>query len=403
MKMELEIRSIQPSEAEEFNVVARLGFGLPPDFKVKLDPDWTLCAFVDGRLATTYAAWPLEMYFSGAIIPVGGITWVSTHPLYRRHNCLRQVTETHFKRLHETGGPAIIALQASLAAIYQRYGYAVVSTKNSYSIEPQYLRWVSTQSSDGQLREASEADIDSMVAIYNRFAEPRVGFLKRGPQMQNAPGNFSVLMVMPPALPVKIIYRESGQDLGYAIYSSLRDTSGGNPLGQRIVISDIAYLSPAAYHAIWSYFSHMDIINRIDWGKAPQDDPLPHLLQEPRKLNLTAADGLLGRLVDVERALPQRPYSDPGLLTFDVIDELCPWNQGSWSMEVSPAGNEIKHYTGKTQLTLPVSTLAMLFFGQINATQAAAMGRLEVNQLDKLALWDKIWRTAYRPACADVF
>ena len=80
--MEPIVRPVKASEMEDFSVVARLGFGMPAEFKVNLDPEWTMCAFIDGQLATSYAAWPLEMYFEGATIPVGGITWVSTHPLF---------------------------------------------------------------------------------------------------------------------------------------------------------------------------------------------------------------------------------------------------------------------------------------------------------------------------------
>jgi predicted acetyltransferase len=401
--MEPVVRPIKPSEMEDFLVVARLGFGLPPEFKINLDPEWTMCAFTNDKLATSYAAWPLEMYFGGKTIQVGGITWVATHPLYRRRNYLRKITEAHFKHLHDTGGQSITALQASMASVYQRYGYGIVSTKNSYSIEPQYIKFVSQPVLKGQLREAGDSDIDSMVDIYNRFASSKVGLLKRGKGMENAPGNFNVFMMPPPGLPMKLIYRESGKDLGYVIYSTVRDTSGGNPLGQRIMISDMAYLTPSAYQAIWGYFANMDIVSRVDWNKVPVDDPLPHLLQEPRKLNITSADGLLGRIVDVERALPQRQYLDEGVLIFEVLDDLCPWNCGKWSLTVSASGNEIKRTSRKAHITMPVSTLAMLFFGQINATQAAAMGRMEVFQPKELLTWDKVMRTTYRPACTDIF
>ncbi|HSW58856.1 MAG TPA: GNAT family N-acetyltransferase [Dehalococcoidales bacterium] len=401
--MEPDIRPILPSELDDFLVVVRLGFGLPPEFKVNLKPEWTLCAFSNGKLATSYAAWPLEMYFDGTAIPVGGVTWVATHPLFRRRNFLRKITEAHFKALKASGGPSIVALQASMASIYQRYGYAVVSTRNTYSVEPQYIKFTRELPVSGQLREAADSDVPSMVDIYNRFARNKTGLLKRGPGMENAPGNMTVLKVMPPATPIKLIYSESGKELGYVIYSTVRDISGGNPLGQRIMISDMAYLTPGAYQAIWGYFANMDIIIRLDWGKVPPDDPLPHLLMEPRKLNLTSADGLLGRIVDVEKALPQRRYPVEGELSFTLIDDLCDWNQGAWKFTASHSSNSLKRTRGKTQITLPVSTLAMLFFGQINASQAAAMGRLEANEPSALETWDRVMRTTFRPACTDIF
>jgi len=52
---------------------------------------------------------------------------------------------------------------------------------------------------------------------------------------------------------------------------------------------------------------------------------------------------------------------------------------------------------------IPASTLALLVFGQVSASEAARMARLDVNTPEALYLWDKTMRTRYRPACADNF
>ncbi|MER3420531.1 MAG: hypothetical protein C4290_08435 [Chloroflexota bacterium] len=120
-------------------------------------------------------------------------------------------------------------------------------------------------------------------------------------------------------------------------------------------------------------------------------------------LRATARDGILARIVDVARALPARPYAAPGTLVFEVVDDLCPWNAGRWRMET--AGTEtLVHRTHATpQVTLPVHTLAMLLFGQISATEAARMGRLDAHEPDALAQWDAVLRTRHRPFCGDHF
>jgi predicted acetyltransferase len=403
--METEIRPARAEEMAEFTRCARTGFGLPEEFKLQLKPEWTLCAFTGGKLATSYAAWPLTMYFGQKQVPVAGITMVSTFPIYRRRNLLRQVTETHFRQLHERREYSITALLASMAAIYQRYGYAVVTTRYGYMVEPQYLRFIDNLPESGQFREAGESDIQTMLDLYHQFASTRVGCLRRGDNMQIAPGStFTVLRSMPPALPaIKLIYLQSGQPRGYIIYSLVRDTSGGDPMGQRLVIQDLVWLSPAAYRAIWGLLSNMDLICRIEWKKAPPDDPLPHLLLEPRKLNTTSSDQLLARIVDVENALPQRSYNGEAELTFDVVDDLCPWNRGAWKMSVSPRGNHIVRTGFEAQLKMPVSSLAMLMFGQISPSRAAAMGRLDELIPGSLALWDQVMRTPAPPFCADSF
>jgi predicted acetyltransferase len=147
----------------------------------------------------------------------------------------------------------------------------------------------------------------------------------------------------------------------------------------------------------------MDLVGEIVWDRVPSDDPLPHLLLEPRMLHTTSADGLLGRIIDIERALPKRPYPEEATLIFEVVDDLCPWNNGRWKLETSIAEASIKRTNEKPQLMIPISTLTMLVFGQINATEAVRMQRLDVLDPDALPIWDKAMRTLYRPFCADVF
>ena len=64
---------------------------------------------------------------------------------------------------------------------------------------------------------------------------------------------------------------------------------------------------------------------------------------------------------------------------------------------------EIRRTDKTPQLVMPVSTLAMLFFGQLTASEAARMGRLDVSDTKALPLWDRVMRTDYRPFCADIF
>ena len=201
----------------------------------------------------------------------------------------------------------------------------------------------------------------------------------------------------------KVIYVEAGKPAGYMIYTVGQDTRSPGVMGQLVNITDMAWLTTSAYRAIWQYFANMDLAKDVVWGRVPPDDPLPHLMLEPRCLNITSGDGMLARIVDVERALSLRPYSGEGRLTFEVMDDFCLWNQGKWEVDISAGGTEI-HSTEKTpQLVMPVSTLAMLFFGQITASEAARMGRLDVSDSKALPLWDRVMRTDYRPFCADMF
>ncbi len=80
-------------EHAEFNHLARLSFAAP--FDINMPPEWTLCGFVDGKMATTYSSCPMTMRFNGSRVAIAGITVVTTMPLYRQMGILRKITETH--------------------------------------------------------------------------------------------------------------------------------------------------------------------------------------------------------------------------------------------------------------------------------------------------------------------
>ena len=402
--MALEIRPIKQEEHDEFLRLVNIAFASEGDFPLQMPPEWTLCGFHDGKMATTYAAWPLTMRFNGGAVPIAGVTTVGTLPIYRRRNYLRQVTARHFELLHELGERPIAALFASMAAIYQRYGYAVVSTRAAYTLEPRYLEWAMDPRLSGELCEEGEDSNDRLLDIYHRFIERRTGYLERKGDFMKIPGApFATLMPPSKAVTARVTYCEDGKPTGYVFYTAERDKRPGLEMGHTLTIHDLAWLSVPAYHAIWEYLAKMDLVNDIFWYGAPPDDPLKHLLLEPRKLNVKCGDGLLGRIVDVERALPLRKYSREAELTFEVIDDLCPWNRGTWKLDTSPDGSAITRTDQTPQLVMPVSTLAMLSFGQISATEAARMGRLDVTDSGALAAWDDAMRTEYRPYCANSF
>jgi predicted acetyltransferase len=398
--MESEIRAARPEEMEEFRRIASTALVLSLGALEGLRPEWTLCAFENGKLATSYAAWPLTMRFNGEGTPVAGVTMVGTLPIYRRRGYLRRITASHFELLHERGEQPIAILYASRVAIYQRYGYAVVSTHHSYNLDPRYLEFPLARPVPGTFREVGDDEFGLLVDLYRRFRAERTAYIHRGRAMWEAG-----VLAPPPAggSLSKVVYEEAGEPLGYVVYTVEPQQDAGPGPNHRLSIRDLVWLTASAYQAAWNCFANMDLVSNIIWGRVPGDDPLPHLLLEPRRLRLTSSDGILARIVDVERALPRRRYGEEGVLTFEILDDLCPWNCGRWKLETSAAGAAISRTSEEPQLVMPISTLAMLVFGQIRATEAARMERLDVLKHNALPLWDGVMRTAYRPFCADMF
>jgi predicted acetyltransferase len=404
--MSVEIRQIRPEELDAYNEIVRTVFAGDSQMHVPMPPGWTLAAFTDGVMTTSYGVWPLTMLLNGAEAPLAGVTMVGTLPVYRRRGHLRRIVTEHFRRMREEGERSIAGLFASRTAIYQRYGYAVVSGMRSYAIEPRDATLLHLPAPTGEFRPATDADADLMLDIYHRFGEGRNAWLLRRDSYFSIPGAPYATYQPPDAAAKqrKVIYEENGETLGYLVYSVDRDTRHDALMGQMLNVAEMAWLTPAAYHAVWTYLSRYDLVNMITVGKVPPDDPLPHLLLEPKRLNITApGSGMVARIVDLEKALPLRPYPVEEALTFEISDDLCDWNRGTWRLETGPDGGTVTRGADAPELSMPVSTLAMLLFGQVSATGAARMGRLQVHDTAALPRWDAAMRTRYAPYCQDFF
>ena len=403
--MPVEVRPASAAEMDEYQRVALSALVLPPqkaspDTIHGIRPEMTLCAFVDGRLATAYAAWPLKIRINGGLVPTAGITFVGTRPSYRRQGLLRKIVTRHFERMHAQGEQPLAVLVASQASIYHRYGFAVVTTRNSYQVEPRFIRFVHPLSQRGTLREVAENENELLNRIYCTFCEERTGYLRRGKAtwaggvLRPAPDNSQLF---------KMIYEENGVAQGYVIYTVEPSYVTDGLPWQKVFIRDLAWLSGSAYAALWDHMSTFELADQVVWMRVPKDDPLPHLLLEPRRLNLGSSDGVMARIVDVARALPLRRYAEEGALTFELIDPLCPWNNGCWQLEATCDGTEVRSTRQAAQVRLPVDTLSMLLFGQISASEAFRMGRMDVFDDTAVATWDRLMRTKYKPFCPDYF
>ncbi len=154
---------------------------------------------------------------------------------------------------------------------------------------------------------------------------------------------------------------------------------------------------------MWEMFSTFDLAVRIHVESAPVDDPAPHLLLDPRELDATHRDVVMARIIDVERLLPMRPYGAEGRVVFELRDEMCPWNEGRWALEAGADGARVSRTKDSPQLTLDVSALAQLLYGQVSPSNAVHYGRAEAAPGAPLDLWDAMFRTAYAPFCPNLF
>ncbi len=413
--MALEIRPFREEETEAFYRVPSIVFGNytgkprdPERAEFILRPEWSMCAFEDGELATTYGAFPFQQRINGGVTRAAGVTVVGTLPHFRRRGHLRKIMETDFKRRYEERLEPLAILLASIAGIYQRYGYACVSTAVRFNIDPRWVNFVPSMApTTGTWREVTKEQQPLLQEMYDGFIEPRNGYLRRAQAMWDwQVHNGDTYDGLKPGPSLLAVYEEHGEPQGYISwvpkYASSSPSDAGGP-GQRIYVRDYVYNTPSAYRAIWEYLKRFDLASRIVIDAAPTDDPAFHVMVDPRELNAQHRDWLHGRIIDLERLLPLRPYGAEGRVVFEVTDAMCPWNAGRWALEAGPEGSIVSRTSEAASLSLDISALAQLFYGQVSPTNAARYGRAEASPDADLKLWDAMWRTEYAPFCPNMF
>jgi predicted acetyltransferase len=261
---------------------------------------------------------------------------------------------------------------------------------------------------EGTWREGTPDELPLLQRMYREFTAPRNGYLHRAPTIWDGQvmgrGGPGIPADSPPSLVA--IYEEGGEPKGYVAYAakfyeqSAMDDGGQ---GQRVMVRDYVWNTRGAYRAIWEHLKTFDLATRIWVNAAPVDDPAPHIMLDPRELHATHRDHLMARIVDIERALPLRPYGAEGRVVFELRDEMCPWNAGRWAMETGADGTTVTRTKESPQLTLDQSGLVQILFGQVSPSLSVRYARADAAPDAPLALWDAMWRTEYAPFCPDSF
>jgi predicted acetyltransferase len=402
--MKVELRSCRADELQEYGRI--LAYVFAENERENIDreiaatePDWTHCAFVDGKLVATMGVLPFTVQLNGRPTPMGGVTGVGTLPEWRRKGLLRQVMTTGLAKMRDSG-QAIAILWASMGAIYQRFGYGLAASMVRYEFDPRFAVLEVKRPLAGRVEmvpvESARPVIES---IYNRFIEPRNLPIHRT--------NFlweSDLRAKPDSPKYVALYTAAdGDPRGYMVY---RTREGSGLIANHVMqVVDFIPLDVEAFSALWDYILRHDLVGKVTMsGVVPEDDPAPDLLSEPRILNRRTTDAIWLRITDVAAALRQRPYSEPGRLTFAIAeDEQCPWNEGTWALETDGPYTTVSASSDAPMLSMPVTTLAGLLTGFRTASQYHRIGRLECRDHRALQLADRMFATDYRPFTPNEF
>ena len=401
---DIEYRAARPEDLFAVMRAQELGFGgsIADDEiqkwteRTELWPDRRLCAF-DGTVPVAQVGVvPTMMHWHGHTIPSAGVTDVFTIPTHRRRGILRTLMTRVYAQMREAG-QAIAILEASMAAIYQRFGWAVVYTALMHDFDPRHLRFVDDIATPGHMRLVPREQAQPVLEpVYRQFAPARTLCFNRADHEWRR----ALRLATPGSPPLVAVYEEEGQALGYVIYNIEEHTNRHVPPSQRLSVSEFVWNSPAAHRALVNYLAGHDLVVSVRIAGLPLDDPLIHHVQEPRWLQTLAYDGALARIIDLRTSLLERGYAGDGRITVGVDDTYAPWNSGVWELTINDSV-AVRQVTDEPQLYATPRVLALLLCGAVPATTLARGGLLAAADPTALLTADTLFRTNQVPFCLD--
>jgi predicted acetyltransferase len=377
----VEVRPITESEWTAFVAVDDEAFNSshPPvaadRWRELVEIDRSLCAFDGDLMVGCTTAYTFTMTVPGGPIPVAGVTGVGVLPSHRRRGVLTALMTRQLQDLH-AGGEAVAALYATEAGIYGRFGYGRAADNFFFRIPKHGSAFVRDAPTDPALRlrvAKPGEELPALRTVFDAVRISRPGLYARS----DLRWRYEVLADddhdRRGAGPLRCVIAEDADGpRGYALFRVKGGATDHDVPDGEVRLAELFATDPAAYAMVWRSVLDRDLCSRVFACSRPVDDPLVHLLAEPRHLNAGWLDELWVRVVDVDRAMASRSYAAPADLVIEVEDEVCPWNAGRWRLTTDKAACE--RTDGPADLTLPVSVLGAAYLGGRPLTALAGAG-----------------------------
>jgi predicted acetyltransferase len=135
------------------------------------------------------------------------------------------------------------------------------------------------------------------------------------------------------------------------------------------------------------------------------DDPVLWWGGGPRAVGTTVHDSLWLRLVDVGGALEQRGLAAPVDVVLEVVDPVCPWNEGRWRLSCGGAGEPAtcERTEQAADVRLPIQALGSAYAGLRTLASQAVQGLVEELTPGSLAGLSAAYATERQPVAAIMF
>ncbi|GAB1645567.1 GNAT family N-acetyltransferase [Krasilnikovia sp. MM14-A1259] len=352
------------------------------------EPERSLVADDGGLVVGHAAAYTRDLTVPGAVVPAAHITLVGVAPAHRRRGLLTRMMHRQLHEIAAAGREAVAVLWASEGKIYPRFGYGLaaqqlridVRTREISLREPAPGRPPHTPAGDpaqgARLRLVRPAEaIADLAKVYEQLRPDRPGWSSRDDRWWRY-----VLADLESqrngATPLSgVVHDTADGPTGYALWRTLSRWDRGGPDGE-VRVREVVATDPATYAALWRFLLTIDLTRSATAGLLALDEPLLHLVDEPRRLGSRISDALWVRLIDVPRALAARRYARDVDVVIEVTDVLLPANAGRWRLTAGPGGATCTPTDDPADLSCTVLELGAAYLGGPSLAALGSAGRV---------------------------
>ncbi|GIP31059.1 enhanced intracellular survival protein Eis [Paenibacillus sp. J2TS4] len=275
--------------------------------------------FIDGKLAAKMTIHPMTTWINGRKMKFGGVASVATWPEYRRKGMVGKLLVNALHIMREQG-QTLACLHPFEFPFYRKFGWETYVEYKEYELEAKHLPHYFTI--DGRVERTEDRDL--IKKLYAEYAEAYNGMLERTNEWWE-------IRFWKNKGSVVVFYNETGKPAGYLQY---------HVADSIMTVHDFVCLHEKARASLWKFIANHDSMIRSVKLKAPADDPLPFILQNPRFKQETIPY-FMARVVDAEAFLREYKFTATGRqtrLTLALEDSHAPWNHQVFTVEISGAG-----------------------------------------------------------------
>jgi predicted acetyltransferase len=401
---------LRTATADDLDAIARVirdAFGVlaPPDptdtIRTVLEPPRHHVVEHDGRIVASAAIFTRDLAVPGAVLPVAHVTGVSVAATHTRRGLLRRMMTEQLS----TAPEAVAALWASEGRIYQRFGYGLASQNMTVRADRRGFS-LTVPPAPGTLRAAVPSEVvEELSRVYSRVLPERPGWSSRNEtwwkHLTSDPESRRPGLTAQRAV---LFENPDGVVEGYTRFRIRPDWDDNGPK-QEVDVVEVVAATPAAYAELYRFLLRIDLARTLVQGLASVEEPLLHLIDEPRRLGGKVGDGLWVRIVDLPRALTSRRYAAPVDVVFEVSDALLSANAGRWRLRAGAGGALVNcsRVEAEPDFSLDIADLGAAYLGGTRLGALLLAGRVREHRPGAVAAAGTALGWPVAPSAIEIF